>query len=157
MPNDLKLSLISQMLRPNSPDAFLTLMTMSHPAWAETIRLVDNSSNIISRGQAFTAFPFKITLPPDDGETAREATVVIDNTSLDIIRKLREVTDEVAVKLEMIISSMPDEVQIAVEDLAIRNISYNTDTITARLAMDNFLQTEMTSEKYTPARFRGIF
>ena len=157
MPNDLNLSLISQLLKPSSPDAFLTLMTLSHPNWAEPLRLVDNSSNVISRSLVFTAFPFKITLPPDDGESSREATVIIDNTSLDIIRKLREVTDEISVKLEMIISSMPDEVQIAVEDLAIRNISYNTETITARLAMDNFLQTEMTSEKYTPARFRGIF
>lgn len=157
MPNDLNQSLINQMLRPNSPDAFLTLVTMTHPVWPEPIRLVDNSSNVLSRGQVFTAFPFKITLPADDGETAREATIILDNTSLEIIAKLRQVTNEISVKLEMIISSIPNEVQIAVEDLSIRNISYNANTISARLAMDNFLQTEMTSEKYTPAKFRGIF
>ncbi len=157
MPANLTQTLIAEMFKQESGQAFLTLVTLSHPTWAESVRLVNNSSDVISRGQVFIAFPFTIVLPPDDGESTREAQLVLDNTTLEIITRLRAVTDEVGVKLEMVLSNLPNDIQMSIEDLVIRNITYNVNKITARLTMDNFLQTELTSEKYTPSRFYGIF
>ena len=156
MPNALSPSLISQLYRQESDVPFLSLVTLSHASFS-TIRLVNNSENITSNGFVFTAFPMRIVLPRDDGESAREISIDFDNVGLDLITPIRTVTSFIDVKLEMVLASSPDSVQISFDELKIQSISYNKSRISAKLFMDNFLTTEMTSEKYLPTSFPGIF
>lgn len=155
MPNQISQELLAQLYSQDSSDPFLALLTITHPS--RVIRLVNNSSDIISRGQAYSAYPFKIILPTDDGENQRQVSLTLDNTSLELIEFFRGVTEEMPAKVEMILASLPDEVQMDLSDLLIKGIQYDKNTIVATLALDNFLNTEMTSEKYTPARFPGLF
>lgn len=157
MPAQLSQALISQLLAQESADPLLVLLTLDHPSFVAPVRLVNNTKEIVSRGNIYTAFPFNITLPADDGETAREVDIVMDNVSLEIIGFLRSVTEEIPAKVEMILASLPDDVQISFEDLVVRSVSYNKSTITAKLGQDNFLNTELTSEKYTPGKYPGLF
>lgn len=155
MPNQLSNELKAQLFAQESGDPFLTLVTLSNATF--TARLVNNSRDIISRGNTFTAFPMKITLPVDDGETARTFSIDLDNASLALISNLRTVTDPIQVTIEMILASMPDVVQMSFDQLAIANINYNATKISAVVIMDNFLSIEMTSERYTPKNFPGLF
>lgn len=157
MPAQLSNALMSQLFAQESGDALLTLITLDHPSFGSPVRLVNNSSDVVSRGILYTAFPFRITLPADDGEKAREVDLVLDNVSLEIIGYLRSVTEEIPTKLEIILASIPDEVQISMEGLVVRNMQYNLKMITAKLGQDNFMFTEMTSEKYTPLKYPGLF
>jgi len=157
MPTQIPLSLLQQLMRQETSDVVLTLLTLDHPAWEAPIRLVNNSSDIVSRGNVYTAFPFSIVLPPDDGETTREANITMDNTSLEIIGFLRSVIDEIPATIEVILARLPNEVQMDIPDLVVRSINYNKNRITAVLSLDSFLNTELTSEKYTPAKFPGLF
>lgn len=149
--------LLAQLYGQESNDPFLTLLTLSHTSFTETIYLVNNTKDITSRGNVFMAFPFNITLPADDGETAREVEIVIDNTSLELVEELRKVSDPIDCKVEMILASRPDETQISLEELKIKNVTYNKSQITAKLLMDDFLSTELASEKYTPTIYPGLF
>ena len=155
MSNDLSTELKAQLFSQESDDPFLTLLTLSHTSF--TARLVNNSTDIISNGLTFTAFPMKITLPVDDGETARDFTIEFDNVSLDLIANLRSVTGDIGVKIEMILASMPDVIQMSHEDLIIRTITYDEKRIAARIVLDNFLAVGMTSERYTPSAYPGMF
>lgn len=157
MPNQIPQSLLVELLKQESGEVVLVLLTLSHPSFGTPVRLVNNTSDVISRGQVFTAFPFSVVLPPDDGETAREVSIVLDNTSLELIGKFRSVIDEIPATVEIIMASLPDEVQRSMDGLVVRNIQYNASTISAKLSLDNFLNTELTSEKYTPSRFPGLF
>lgn len=157
MPTQIPQSLIQQLMRPETSDVVISLLTLDHPAWAAPIRIANNSSDIVSRGNVYTAFPFNLVLPADDGETTREANIVLDNTSLEIIGFFRSVIDEIPAKIEVIMARLPDEVQMDIPDLVVRNITYNKNRITAILSLDSFLNTELTSEKYTPAKFPGLF
>jgi len=87
----------------------------------------------------------------------REVSMNFDNVSLMLIGKFRMVTKDIKVKLEMVLASIPDEVQVSLEDLVIQGIVTNRLRISAKLSLDNFLNTEMTSERYTPKNFPGIF
>jgi hypothetical protein len=156
MSNSLSPSLLAQLYSQESNDPFLTLVTLSHISFS-TIRLVNNSKDVVSRGNTFTAFPFKIRLPVDDGETAREIQMEFDNVGLDLITPLRSVTGTVDVNIEMVLASIPNDVQLAVSDLKISTISYNKTKVTAKLYLDNFLNTALTSEKYDPTTFPGLF
>ena len=76
---------------------------------------------------------------------------------MEIIGELRKVVTPILVKLEMVLASQPNVVQMEQDELKIQTINYNTQTITARLLLDNFLNTETTSERYAPTNFPGIF
>lgn len=157
MSNQLSPELLSQLLSQESSDPFLTLLTLSHPTFVTPLRFVNNVDNIVSRGNTFNAFPMRITLPMDDGESTREVSVEFDNISLEIVDEIRSVTTPIEVNLELILASIPNAVQYAISELKIGQIDYNSRTVRARLYMDNFLSASLTSESYTPTTFPGIF
>ena len=157
MSNPLNTEFISQLMSQESSDPFITLVTLTHEDFSEPIYLCNNSVDIISRGNTFLAFPMKIVLPPDDGESARTVSLEFDNVSLALINSLRSVTSEINLDLEMILASMPDVIQMELLELKLQSINYDKTKIRCTLALDNFLNTEMTSEKYGPTNFSGIF
>lgn len=157
--NNLSPAMLAQLFAQESNDPFLTLMTLSHSTFAAPIRLVNNTQNIISRGETYSSFPATITLPVDDGEKARGVAIEFDNVSLELLDEIRSVnsSEQIQVKLEMVLASIPNEVQMSLEELKIGAVSYNKSRIKADLIIDNFLSTELTSERYTPTVYNGLF
>lgn len=149
--------LLAQLYCQDSDDPFLALITLSHSSFVSDIRLVNNQENVTSRGLVYTAFPVNIKLPADDGETSRSVSLDFDNVGLSLIGPIRTVTSPISVKIEYILASLPNAVQIEVGELKIQTISYNKSRISATLVVDNFLTAALTSEKYTPTNFPGIF
>jgi len=154
--NPISNALLAEIYKQESSDPFLSLMTLTHSSFG-TLRFVANTVDIISRGNTYQAFPFKLTLPADDGETIKSITVEIDNVALELIDELRSVTGIIQVTIELVLASNPSLVEIEIGELKINNIEYNADVITASLAIDNFLSSELVSEKYTPTLYPGIF
>lgn len=155
MSNELSNELKAQIFAQQSEDPFLTLVTLTGPSF--TFRLVNNSKNIISNGQTFMAFPMKVRLPVDDGESARDFQIEFDNASLLLISSLRSVTSPINCQIDMILASMPDVIQMSVTDLLIRSIVYDKSRVSAKIVLDNFLAVAMTSERYTPIAYPGMF
>lgn len=153
--NSLSPSVLAQLFAQESGDPFLMLVTLTHPTF--TARLVNNSSDIVSNAFVYTAFPMKIRLPVDDGESARDFQIELDNVSLQLISNLRAVTGDIGVRIDMILASMPDVIQMSHDELVIRSITYNGRRISARIVMDSFLNVELTSERYTPSAYPGLF
>lgn len=156
MSNDLSNNLLSQLFSQNSEDPFLMLVTLTHDSFG-VLHLVSNNEEIISNGNTFIPFPMKITPPTDDGESLREVSIEFDNVSLELINELRSVVDPIDVRIDMVLASNPDYVEIELDELRIRGINYNKQKIQAKLFMDDFLNTELNSEQYTPSNFPGIF
>ena len=156
MANSLTAELLAQMFGQVSDDPFLMLVTISHADFPP-IYLVNNTVDQVSRGQVYTAFPMEITLPTDDGETTREVKIDFDNVSLELIDELRTVTTPMDVKIEMVLASDLDTVQLSLEELKLRSVTYDKQKISAKLYLDSFLNVELTSEKYTPTLYPGLF
>ncbi len=156
MSNQLSPALLAQLYAQESDVPFLMLVTLTHPSFT-TVRLVNNSEDIVSNGQTFTAFPMNIRLPADDGETTREVSIEFDNVSRELIDELRTVTTPIEVKVEMILASNPDDIQVTLDELKMRNVTYNKSRVSARLYLDSFLNVELTSEKYSPKLYPGLF
>lgn len=151
--NDLKKEMYGQV----SADPFLLLVTLSHPDFSSPIRLVNNTEDVVSRGETFIAFPMKISLPEDDGESIRDASITFDNVSGELIREMRKITTAIDATLETVLASDPNYVQIAYSDLKLNAINYNSRTILGKLKVDSFLNVNIPSETYTPTNFIGIF
>lgn len=157
MSRDLSVNLLNQLFAQNSDDPFLLLLTLEHVSFSSTIRIVNNNENITSNGDVFTAFPLKVTLPVEDGETERSLQMVVDNVSLALIGELRSVTDPVDVKVQMVLASNPDVIEIEYGEMKLGNITYDSQRIQGSLYLDDFLNTDMNSEKYTPTKYPGVF
>jgi hypothetical protein len=155
--NALSPELLTQLYGQESDDPFLMLVTLSHPNFVSTQYLVNNTANIVSNLITYTAFPMKITLPVDDGETIRQVKIDFDNVGRDLIYEIRSITTPISAKIDMILASNPDQVQVTLDGLSIRNISYDKSKISAALVLDDFLNTSMTSEQYSPSAYPGIF
>jgi hypothetical protein len=67
------------------------------------------------------------------------------------------VVNPISVKIEIVLASLPDEVQIVYDDLKIRNVTYTKQRISAKLYMDTFLNVELGSETYSPSKYPGLF
>jgi hypothetical protein len=156
MSRELSNEFLSELYSQESGDPFLSLFTISHSSF-DTLYLVNNTESITSNGQVFTPFPVTLVLPPDDGETARNVDIVFDNVSQLLIDELRAVTDLIDVRIDMVLASNPDDIEVSLGELKIKNIDYNAKQIRGTLIMDDFLSTELTSEKYTPTLYPGIF
>ena len=157
MSNSISAELMAQLMAESSNDPFLTLLTLTHESFSEDILLVNNSVAITSQSRVFQPFPVKIKLPNDDDETRKEFTIQFDNVSLELIDEIRSVTTPINCKLEMVLASIPNDIQMTQENLTIQSITYNSRFITAKLVLDNFLSTEISSEKYRPTNFPGLF
>jgi hypothetical protein len=157
MANQLSPALIAQLYAQESDDPFLLLSTLTHPSFSGPIRLVNNTENIVSNGETFVAFPMNIRLPADDGETVREVAMEFDNVSLELVDEFRAVTTPIEIRLDLVLASNPDYIQLSFTDLKLRNINYNKQRISAKLTLDSFLNIELTSEKYGPSNYPGLF
>lgn len=157
MSNSLSPELLAQIFAQESNDPFLMLVTLTHASFSSPIRLVNNTVDVVSNGHTYTAFPMRIRLPTDDGETMRDVTIEFDNVSLDLITSIRSVTTEISAQIDMILASIPNQIQMGLYDLKIYNITYTKTRVSAKLVLDNFLNTELTSERYSPANFPGLF
>lgn len=155
--NTLSPELIAQIFAQESEDPFLVLVTITHEDFPEPFYLVNNSETITSRGITYNPFPMRIVLAADDGESLKDYRIEFDNVSLELIESLRSVTGPINISMEMVLASLPNEVQMSQYDLKITNITYNAHLITAIIVLDNFLNTEVTSERYEPSNFPGIF
>lgn len=157
MSQNLSPELIAQLFKATSEDPLLTLITLSHSSWASDRWFVNNTEAVISNGLTFVPFPMRITLPVDDGETVRSVAIEFDNVSLTLVDDIRAVTTPINVTLQMVLASIPNDIQMSIEELRIGNISYDRAKVSAKLYMDNFLSSAVTSEKYSPTNFPGIF
>jgi len=148
--------LLTELFAQNSGDPLLLLVTVDHPSFS-TLYLVNNTEDIVSRGNTYISFPMSIRLSPDDGETARNVQISFDNVSLELIDEMRSVTSPMDVTIEAVLASDPDTVEIGFGELKLVNIRYDQKTIRGSLILDDFLRTELTSEKYTPTIYPGLF
>ncbi len=142
---------------PTSNVAFLVLLTIRHDPSMSLFRAVNNDEDIISRGMTFTAFPFELSLPVESGEELGVAKLSIDNTDLILVDMLRAATAAPRVDIEVILSSARDTVEIAIKDLAMRNVEWDASTITAQLYNENFLNMGFPGDSYDPQEWQGLF
>lgn len=140
----------------NSGEVFLPLLTLTHPSMT-TLRVVNNFSNVTSRGDVYQAFPFELTLPSDATERLPAAKLSLSNVDRRLIDEIRTLSGPIAVTLEVVTATTPDTVEVGpfVFDLIVAD--YGIDTITGELAYEPILNEPYPADNFDPQRFPGLF
>lgn len=158
MARNLPTPVITAVNSQTTTSAFFVLLEISHSAVA-TFFLVNNTENITSGGNTYIAFPFAVTLPPDDPELQIRARLTLSHvtTELNILRTLAGQRERVSFALKVIEASDPTVVLQSISGLVAASVSYNADQMDIDLTIDNFLTEPFPSAIFSPSTFPGIF
>ena len=139
-------------------DALLWLLTFSEPNSNVVYRAVSNLEDVVSRGQTFTAIPFEVTLPPDDGQRFQNLQISFANVGRELMQLIREYQPSTPplVKLELVLSDAPDTVEKTIDFMRLESASYDALSITFTLSGSNIFQRKTCQATYDSWEFPGL-
>lgn len=147
---------IAAMLGRETDEVVLVLLTIDHASLDDPIRVVDNTKDITSNGNTFTAFPFEITLP-SDGDAAPKAQLTIANVDRSIGDALDQITTAPTVKMQLILASDPDTIEREWDLFELVNVQIGAIQVTGDLAVRARTQDPWPNVMVTPGRFPALF
>ncbi len=157
MPRSLSATLQAAANAQATSEVFLVLLKIDHADLTSPTRIVNNTKDIVSGGDTFSAYPFEITLPDDDPERPPEVTVAIDNVAQDIIASLRSVGSPLSFDLSVVLASDPDTVEIGPLKLEMTAADWDAGVIRGRLAYPELLDQPYPADTFNPALYPGVF
>lgn len=142
---------------PQTGEAFLILLTLSHADLAVPIRVSSDAVNTTSRGDLFIAYPFDLTLPDDEEQRPPRARLVIDNVDRQIVATIRTLQSAPTLLIEIIRANDPDTVEAKFSDFKLFDITYDSQVITADLTLEDFTAEPYPAATFSPSLFPGLF
>lgn len=136
-------------------EAFLWLLTIRSAK--ETLRVVNNMEDVVSRGNTFTAYPFNISLPVEDGAKELALTLTIDNVDQMLVEAIRGFLEPPMMTLELVLSSDFNTVEKKIDFLRLANVEYDALQIRGSLKPINVLGNSFPASNYDPAQFPSLF
>lgn len=137
-----------------SDEVWLQLITIEHASIGTPIRLVNNTEDIVSGGETFTAFAFELLLPATD---AMQVELVVDNVTRELITEVRSIDTPLDITLEIVLASDPDTVEAGPFVFQSRAVEYDVQRLRLTLAYEPLLQEPFPAGEYTPLDYPGLF
>lgn len=141
----------------DTADVWLVLLTIAHDAIDPPIRVVNNTEDVTSRGETFTAYPFNLVLPDEREDAPPRARLEIDNVSREIAQAIRSITSAPTVTIEIIRAADPDTVEMSWPFFSLRNIKWDSKVVSGDLTVEDFTSEPYPAGIFSPASFPGVF
>ncbi len=141
-------------------EVLLALVTITHDSIVGgPLRFVQDLQDLTSNGNVYTAFPFQVTLPSDSDDGVLQIKLVIDNIDRQIAQTIRTIppSSPPVVKIDLVIASQPDTIEMSMPDLTLRNVTGDAFQIEGELRIDEEDLVPFPEGAFTPQDFPGIF
>jgi hypothetical protein len=148
---------VQAVLQNDTGEVFLFLVTLTNPNFNKPVYLVNNLSNIVSRGNTYFAFPMEVVLANDDGETLPTVQLQCQNVSLELIDEIRGVRGMMDVKIELVMASSPNTVETSIENMRVMDIRYDKKNIQMTCSVDDLMNQAFPADRFVPAHWAGLF
>ena len=142
---------------PDIDTVWLVLATIEHADLSDHLRVVNNTEDIVSQGNTFTACPFEISLPDDTDDGPPGARVTIDNVSQEMTIALRTIDSPAQITFEVIDAAAPDDIEIEYADLTLRDIEIDVAQVRGTVGFDDARLESFPSHNFSPGFFPGAF
>ena len=156
MSSKVSLHAIDQLYKSYSEDPLLMLFTLTFPN-SNVFYYVNNTEDITSNGQLYTAFPFSFTLPSDTNEDVPELSLSISNVGLELIDDLSSSTDSIEANIKLVFASVPDFVEMEIDNLVLKKINSDSRFINMIFGYDDVLGVQIPSYSYSAKDYPGLF
>lgn len=164
MPRELSTTLINAMMGRSTGLPVLYLLDIEHEDLESPLRIVNNTEDVLSEGNLYTAMGFELRLPEERDATPRGARISIDNTSqwlTPVIRSLSgefEVTIKVATPTDLDASPpVYDNIEFAYLPMQLIAVEYNGVTVQGTLSYENLANQPFPGDVFGPFEFPGMF
>lgn len=135
-------------------DVWLQLLTIEHDDIVTPIRLANNTEDVISRGDTYTAFAFELSLPA----TAQESVeLTVDNVTRELVEEVRSIDTPLTITMEIVRAADPDTVEAGPFEYQSRSVEYDVQRMRFTLAYEPILQEPFPAYTYTPIDYPGLF
>lgn len=138
-------------------EIFLMLVTITHSSMPTPLYFVNNTVDIISRGQTYLGWPFQIALPDEREDALPQVQLQIDNVDRRIMEGVRLLATPATVALEIVLASSPDTLERGPFTFRLVNVEYTALLITATLAPEDVLNEPAMQHIFSPSTFPGLF
>lgn len=150
----------------STDDAWITLVTITHPSLATPIRVADDSYELLplagrrgveSRGNEFIYVPFMVELPTQDDTNISLARITMDNISREQVLAVRGADSALGITIEIVLASDVDTVEAAVSNFKLERVNYDALTISGEISVEYFDLEPLPKRRFTPSDFPGLF
>jgi hypothetical protein len=149
-------------------EVFVTLITFYSDELEEPVRICDDPTTLLtelgediygieSNGNEFVFMPYEIWLPRDDKTGTVSARISVQNIDRRIVQIARSVTEPVNVKIQCILASDPDTIEIEFDNFQLSNVKYDVMSVEADLTLNYWGLEPFPSWNFTPSNFPGLF
>ncbi len=138
-------------------ETFLYLLELRDSASNVLARLVNNSEDITSGGDLYSASAFEHVAPKNTAGEISNATILIENVSQQVAAFVRQQADPMIASLTMVAASDPDTPLTGPWVYTVRRVQYNAQVLRADLEFDGFLDEPFPVGSFTPNDFPGLF
>lgn len=157
-----------------SPDAdsdLIFLLTIYDPANPSVVvaRLADGFTQrisetadevvygVMSNGNAYTFLPIEVSLPTEEEAQAPKCSITIHDVTRYIVPIIRTISGPPKIKMELVLSKTPNNVEVSFDGFYINSFTYNADTVSASLSMIDLEREPFPMHSFTPKYFPGLF
>lgn len=112
---------------------------------------------VVSNGDEYIYLPFEIYLPQDDEGGATKARIRVDNVDRQMVAAARSVTKPINVKMQIVLSSDVDLVEMEFDNFQLSNVNYDAYAIEGDLTLNFWNLEPFPSGRFTPSNFPGLF
>ncbi len=137
-------------------EVWLALLTIAHASIA-TIRLVNNTKDVVSGGNIYTAFPFQVTIPPEHPDRTPEVFLTVDAVDRSIVDAIRAIPAEPTCTLNIVLASALDTPEAGPFAFTMYDAGGDVQTIESRLGYERVLTAPYPADVFTPSLFPGLF
>lgn len=159
---------LKMMFSVETNDTLVILLTFSGANIAEPQRICDNYTQrisetaedvlygVVSRSNNFIFLPFELSLPSEN-DSIPKCNLTIHDVTKRLLPIVRQLDGPPTVKIELVLKSSPDVVEIDFGSFILNNISYNSATITGELLIESLVIEPIPAHTFTPTYFQGLF
>lgn len=137
-------------------DIFIHLVTVFWPD-NSVDRYAKNYEPVTSRTNTYDASAFEINLPEEPTDSV--PTIRMDFTASDrtVLRKLVEATESPLVRLEVVLASDTDIVEMGPFDFDVKEFQIQGPAVSVELGFEPILDLAIPQISYTPTLFPGLY
>jgi hypothetical protein len=144
-------------LAPETDKVFLHLLTIE-TSGGMVLRFVDNTQDVVSQGQTFTAAGFTIILPEQSSDGPRPCKLAIDNTDLAVFTTIKlAVGQTTTVTICVITADAPDIYERGPLKYRLRNVRATKETIEGEVYDFYIADRKFPKDTYSPEDFEGMY
>ncbi len=163
----LSLNFRKELFAQESGQVPIFLLMITHPSLADPIRLSTDPTERFStdplmyrtqsRGMDFLYLGVEVTIPDEQDQSPPTSKLTISNITREIIPLARSVSTPPSVKMELVMSSDLDTVEMTVPAMNMTNLQYDANKLVFDLTIDALTTEPFPAGTFSPAYFPALF